>query len=250
MKKTLSILLSCSLLALAKTASADSVTPSYGVFGNLDGATFGGTGIPTDPTAITSIADGDVTVTLGLTAHARYSNPALTNDGAGTFFAQAGANDGNGGPGTAALWNFAFYIDVANASIADYSFKLLYDFNPATGTDESLMGSWDLTETASLLGYRSQYQDSENATFSFLATDGFGGVITAPAFGSFDPNAAGEYSFKLVASPIDGGQFADGSTSHFSAINVQVGTVPDGGSTLVLLGLALAGVGYFRRRHA
>jgi len=92
-------LFTLALMAAATASQAAPVSPFYTTFGNLAGATFGGSGIPTDPTAITT-ANG---VTLGLTAFGRYANPSLTNDGAGTFTATPGANTG---------------LDVSNAFLA------------------------------------------------------------------------------------------------------------------------------------
>ena len=68
--------------------------PVFDVFGPLSEATFGGGGIPNDNMAITTITTGaddfKTVITLGLSATRRHSNPALTNDGAGTFFAGGG----------------------------------------------------------------------------------------------------------------------------------------------------------------
>ena len=111
-RKTLTAL---ALLAAASASQAAAVAPFYTTFGNLAGATFGGSGIPTDPTAITT-ANG---VTLGLTAFGRYANPSLTNDGAGTFTATPGANDGlDGGPHPiGATWSFGYYINGGTAPL-------------------------------------------------------------------------------------------------------------------------------------
>ncbi|MBC8126351.1 MAG: hypothetical protein H8M99_04285, partial [Gloeobacteraceae cyanobacterium ES-bin-144] len=99
--------------------SAISITPSFDSFGTLAAATFAGTGIPNDSVAISTFG----TTTLGLTAHQRYDNPALSNDGAGTFAAGVG-NDAAHGQPTYAIWNFGFYysgIDSGN------QVKLYYD---------------------------------------------------------------------------------------------------------------------------
>ncbi|MEM9147624.1 MAG: hypothetical protein AAGC57_15665 [Pseudomonadota bacterium] len=62
--------------------AAAPVTPSFQRFGDLPQATFGDTGIPTDPTAIRVFdgLDGD-TVTLGLSATERFATPAVETDG-------------------------------------------------------------------------------------------------------------------------------------------------------------------------
>ena len=98
------------LWTLVTPASAAPVVPSFTDFGDLPQATFGGSGIPTDPTAITTFngIGGDI-VTLGLAATPRFANPPLTNDGAGTYTALAGANDGT--PGST-VWRIAGYLEL------------------------------------------------------------------------------------------------------------------------------------------
>src|SRR4051812_13377688 len=92
MKKIIFGLLVAALLA-ARTVSAAPITIAYDTFGAFPIATFGGVGNPTNPVAVTTIttASGD-TITLGLAAQQRYLNPALGNDGAGTYFAYAGGD--------------------------------------------------------------------------------------------------------------------------------------------------------------
>jgi hypothetical protein len=224
--------------------------PTYTSFGSLPGATFGGSGIPNDAVAVTTITDGGNTITLGLTAHGRYANPATTNDGAGTFYAGTGQNCGiatdpvgcpSGNQG--ALWNFAYYIDIAGGgNLSNYSFGLNYDFDPGTGTSQSALGTININNAlvaqsinpASL----TNLQGSENLLFSIYTT-GFPTVITPPSYASFNPNAVGEYSFYLTASNNSG-------LLGTSAIDVNAVPVPAGawlfGSAVGLLG--------FRRRLA
>jgi hypothetical protein len=51
-----------------------------------------------------------------------------------------------------------------------------------------------------------------------------------------------------LATPLGGGE--DNGLSHYSLFNPGTTTVPDGGTTLGLLGLAMLGLGYVRRRMA
>lgn len=227
------------------TVSAAFAVPSYDTFGSLPAATFGGTGIPNDAVAIKTITDGSVSVTLGLTAHQRYDNPALANNGAGVFTAQPGANVKGGTLG--ALWNFAFYVNVTGTLASPWSFDVLYDFNPGANTPESSLGAIHLGNT---LGA----DDSQNLLFAYLdGSTAIGGLaatlgFTTPPTGSFNPNADGEYSFALIARDVTGAEVGR------SAITVNVGSgasVPDAGSTAGLALLSLGGLivfGYAQRR--
>ena len=228
---------------MAGQAAAAPITPTFDTFGDLTGVTFGGNGIPTDPTAITTIDDGNNNIiTLGLTAHQRYSNPALGNDGAGTFFATAGTNDGldGGGHPVGATWNVAFYVNVAGgASLGRYDIRLYYDLDPAADTDIANMGWVSLSAFPG-----SMAQGSENATFGYLCGPSIPGFLQAPSAGCpFNPDAAGEYSFALVANEVTGAQLGT------AAINVNIAAVPEPG-TLALLGIALAGLAATRGRRS
>ncbi len=241
--RTSSLIFTLGLLA-GTAALAGPVVPTYTTFGNLAGATFGGNGIPTDPTAITTISTGSDTITLGLTAFGRFQNPPISNNGAGTFTAGIGVNDGLGATpqllGT--TWGFGYYISiVGGGSLDDYQFDLKYDFAPGAATDESLLGTWNLTATAVYynLGGATVWQDAQNLYFGFLATS-VPGYLTPPA-GSFNAYAAGEYSLALVAS-------SGGTEIGRSAILVN--TVPEAGASAALLTLGLGGLLGLRRRFA
>ena len=215
-------------LLSASSASAIVITPTGTTFGTLSAATFGGSGIPNDAVQITTIGN----LTLGLTATPRYNNPAVTNNGAGTFTAAAGGDTLHGLPAYA-QWNFDFYVSGLGIG---QSFKLVYDNDAAVGNDVAT------SFTSSVDG-----QNSWNLGMGFLN----GGI--------FNPNASGEYGFALVAYQYEWveGPGLDliwtGREIGRSAILVDVGNgsaVADGGSVVLMLAGAFGGLALLRRRRA
>ena len=242
-------LAAAALLAAPGLATA---TPLYDYFGPLSEATFGGTGIPNDWVAVASqFEDGDNLITLGLTAHQRYGNPALGNDGAGTFIATPGANTLGAPPGSplGATWNFGYFIKVeglngATPVLADYQIDLFYDFNPALDNGPSGLGKINVTNgiLASANPGSTLEQGSQNLLFGFLASS-VPGFITAPTSGgftTFNANAAGEYNFAIQVS-------RDGWGVENVRMDVQVVPVP---AAVWLFGSALGLLGWARRRSA
>lgn len=229
---------SCLRLILGSTlvavmgVSAAPIVPTYTTFGPLPGATFGGTGIPNHAVAITTIGG----VTLGLTAHQRYANPTVLNNGAGIFYAVAGADIYSSPPQpTYARWNFGWYFD--NPLPTLYVLELLYDFDPATGTDESQLGKF------SALLPPGKYEDSWNLGMPFLSILAIipgVGFVSPPSYSPFNPAVPGEYSFALILRDLGGNELGR------SAILVRV--VPDTGAGAVLLAVSMAGLAWLRRR--
>lgn len=235
----------------ASPAYAAPISPTFDTFGSLPAATFGGTDIPNDAVAISTFTFGSDTITLGLTAHERFANPPVGNDGVGTFQALPGANFGDPTLATmpstllGATWNVGFFIEITGGgTFADFNFDLLYDFDPAAGTDEPDHGVLDF-DGALLAGTIdpatiSLAEGSENLLFGFFA-DGLLPFITPPTVGSFDPGARGEYSLALVVSDAAG-------TTELGRTAIHVDVVPEP-SSLVLLGFGASGLLVVRRRH-
>ena len=186
--------------------------------------TFGGSGIPTHSVMVAS-GDG---VTLGISAAQRFSNPVVTNNGAGTFFAAAGVDPGSPPGSTYATWNFNWYISSVAAEDA-HTFELLIDRDPAAGSAASFLIPSPLLTSEG-------FQNSWN--LGMEALEFFGGDF------NFDPTVNGEYGFALVARNVAGAEVAR------AAMLVQVGeTVVPEPSTYVLMAAGLAGLGVVVRRR-
>jgi len=229
----------------AVLVSSAHATPIFDEFGPLPQATFGGTGIPNDEVAAgIQIVDGDVTITIALSATQRFSNPALTNDTAGTYFATTGSNFGGSGESTneGALWNFNYYMSIegdngATPVLADYQIDLYYAFDTTPDNGIGTLGRIDVTAGLNAFDPAATVaQGSENLLFDFLATPAAPFVF--PPAGAFDPNAVGEYNFAITVTQ------PGGFGIETVAIDVVVVPTP---ATLALL--APAGLIATRRRR-
>ena len=102
---------------------------------------------------------------------------------------------------TGALWNYAYYINVAGDTFENCKFCIIYDLDPDTGTPESEMGIIDINGGVVFFGgslpATTLVQDSQNLLFAHHN----GGLpfITAPSHTPFDPDVEGEYNIALVA---------------------------------------------------
>ncbi len=239
-----SAILILSLLA-PKVALAVTIYDDFGAFPD---ATWGGSGISNDAVATSKqIVDGNVTITLAMSATQRFSNPAVGNNGAGIYYAGTGSNFGGNNESTTegALWNFNYYIRVegtngATPVLTDYQFDLFYDFDPASNTPMGSLGEWDLTASVDATDSSLTIaEDSQNLMFNFLE-DGVQDFVTAPG-GTFDPNAIGNYQFAIQVS---GGGF------NLETVAMEVQTVPIP-AAVWLFGSGLLGlVGIARRKKA
>jgi hypothetical protein len=231
-------------------AMAQAITPDAAGFGALPTATFGGSGIPNSAVAQTTQGG----VTLGLTATQRFSNPTVTNDGAGTFFALAGIDTNAPSPGNPyALWNFNYAILGDWNAAAAYNYRLYYDFSPTIGNSISTHGFATLIGGALDTNDFTPSQNSLNLGMNFLAppspSNPFGNPTAPPGsnLSTFDPNAIGQYTFKLAAFSSTDLNF---SNSVFDTSMVVVSAIPEPGEwAMMLAGLGVVGAIARRRRN-
>jgi hypothetical protein len=206
------------------TSSAAFAQTSSTTFGALPAAaTYGGSGIDTAQSVITTVSglpSGD-TLTLGLEA-TPYKQPVgpLDNNQLGTYFATPGISPVKAGHAT---WNYDFYIGINNAAdLGNYTFELIYSGGGLDGSFDPIAvanndGGLSVTATTR--------EDSE-------------GIGFIPGADLVDP---GVYNFELQA-------FSNGALVGDESISVDVGAAPDATSTMPLLGAALAGLALVRRK--
>lgn len=248
------LLIAVFALMASRMVMATTVYDDFGPFPNAD---WGGTGIPNDAVAASNqIVDGNILITIAMNATERFSNPAVTDDDEGRFFAGTGSNFG--GPGSTstlqgALWNFNTYIGIECAPgktcaippiLTDYQIDFYYDFNPAAAFSLSSMGHIDIT--ASLVTSTSALeQGSQNLMFGFLAAD-IPGVLTAPTDTLvFDPNAIGEYQFYIQVTKFIDPMFPD---LHIESVAMEVHVVPVPPAAWLFASGLLGLVGIARRK--
>jgi len=238
--KSLIVTIACICAASLTSALADSVT-SVTTFGPLPGETFGGTGIPNDAVQINTISGapgspfgpfGSTVITEGLSATPRFTPGELVhNSDTGTFYVSTGVQ-----------WNFDFTANIAGGGTLDnYTFKLFYDLDPASGTPLSDLGVWDLNVGQT----GTSVHNSEFPGFNFLKNGVVGSIVPPSGGFTYDINAPGEYTFALGAYDSSGAQIGT-----LDQINVRVNSVPDTTSTAGLMVLGTLGLFAMKKQAA
>jgi hypothetical protein len=211
-------------------------------YGALPQATFNGTPYSSGISNANVVQGGAGGVVMGLSATPRYGNPALSNNGAGTFTAHTGVDPASPPGLSYALWNFDFYIGGENLAL--YEFSFVYDVTLRHNGGLGLWGDIEFPGSYVSQSLGGTWSDSYNLGMAFLY-----GAHTIPGlFPStdvFDPNTTELYDFTIFQHRISDGQLMD-----YLSMYVDVTPAPEPGSlVLVCTGLICLGVGAHRRHR-
>jgi hypothetical protein len=228
-RKLLKAITVVALLAVPIINGQAGITTST-TFGTIPGSPNGGnpysgSGIPYNASEITTISGipgspSSDTLTLAMSATQYKSNPALANNGAGTFTAYTGVVGGR------SLWDFDFWISSANGSLSPYTFTL-------TETANGKTFSFDPTLIPDNVGGPGGAGNSESLDFAT-----FGVPV------DYNPNQPDTYNFTLTAS--QGG-------TQIGSDSITVNSVPEPttivAGALMLLPLGIGALRTLRNRQ-
>jgi hypothetical protein len=231
-------------------------TMNKSILATLAISAIGSSVLATDITAIfgsgnpntgwTAVTDNDIQ--LGLRGKTT-SGGATPNDGAGTY---------NFAVGT--VWNYEFSINSGNNNLNTYQFYLAVDGNSSQGVNFTTVdplaywGDNSYGKTGTPTADHNGGVEGTAATYASLNNIAQGSQKII--FGDYPAGAQsfgvdGTYTFNLYATRI--GEGPAGTRLADLSIDVVVGkggaAVPDGGSSLALLGLGLAGIAGLQLRR-
>ena len=149
----------------------------------------------------------------------------------------------NGGDTEAAVENALAFIgrnnNISLLGKSDSGLTPLSGFSSTPG---------DLVTSGGILSGSVSYSGSENISYITFKVGNVNGGQTAPLVGYHLYAWAGGGSFNLLTDPNPDFTSQGNSVSHYSVWSSPTTNVPDGGSTLALVGLAIAGLGLARRK--
>jgi hypothetical protein len=238
MKKLALLALGLATAAASAQAQSGTMTPT-GLFGTAPfPITFGGTGIPTNAVTYNSFLNGGIN--LALAATPRFDNAPVTNNGAGTYFANAGPDACTTGPSCPgaglATWNFNYHVSGSAAS--QYNYRLYYYVAPNT----NFATAWTSTCTGGgiLCFANTGLQNSSNLGFNIIDQNG-------PFAPNFNAALIGTYGFALVAYQ-KSGTLGQSFGPEVGRVVMNVSTVPEP-STYALMATGFAGLAALARRR-
>lgn len=162
--------------ALSATSAHADISGFGTIPGNPSGA-FGGTGIPTAPSAYTQGTVGDDTLTLALSTTAYKFNPTPTTASSGVFNVGTGLSSGR------SLWNYDYYLNSSLGNLSSYNFTLTVlnvgnglsvSYNPFTAVHDNSptasLGTAGNSESLDFivagLGYNANLDDTYDITLT------------------------------------------------------------------------------------
>lgn len=219
-----------SLSSFVPSARAVVITTGFGTLPGAAANAYGGSGIPQDTsmwTQISGLPNGDI-VTLGQATTQYKSSPVPGNDGVNTYFVETGTLPLGTGGSQRTKWNWDFYGRSDNGTLGTYNFQLTIE-NILTGQ----VLSFDPTVIPDNVGGPGAFGNSES--FDFVV---FGVPI------GYDSSLDNTFNISLDA-------YLNGNKIGGQQMTIVAGngaSVPDGGSSLAMLGVAAGSLGFIRRK--
>lgn len=192
-------------------------------------------------------------ITLGL--RAKGYDTADTSNVNGTYSFATGFAPSH--PATRAAWNWEFSINSGTALLPTYDYFVGIDTDPSAGISYGIVNpftkwtdnSYGDSSTANGAGVEASPDTQANSDI-LAAANSIAQQSQNLVFAGGNPLVDGTYNYEIYA--VEKGAGANGTRLADSSITVVVGrggsSVPDGGSTIALLGAAFAGIAGLRRK--